>query len=283
MPYYTIDPGTPTAGVPNIIAGQNYIVNRNGDAWRASYGGTVGHITSRTLTADAMSNTVTVEDTYVATGGILNCTTDYLNLYNSNMTNVIYNTTPTIINMDTGRQQATTNYSAWQANGTGAEEIRYTITNSFVYDPAAIYNGIIGEGGWYQPLDKRSEKLLRLKSNLIICRKARNIPATAESPKELVAMETLREMISESEYRKYLKYGFVMVKGKSGDTYQIFKNRSHTNVWRGGKLVEEICVRLAWSNIPKTDNVIAFKTMIESGAEDAFKKAGNVYKMANAA
>jgi len=100
----------------------------------------------------------------------------------------------------------------------------------------------------------------------------------AHSKNEWVALDSLREMISETDIRKYLKYGFVLVRGASGDTYQIFRSGSHTKVWRGGKVVEEICVRIRDLSVPQTDNVIAFKTMIEADEEE-FKKLGNVYKM----
>lgn len=102
------------------------------------------------------------------------------------------------------------------------------------------------------------------------------------SKEENVALETLREMITEAVFRKYLKYGYVVVKGASGDYYQIFRNRSHTRVWRGGKIIEEVCVRIADTSIPATDSVIAFITMIKASEED-FKKSGNVYKLARAA
>jgi hypothetical protein len=118
----------------------------------------------------------------------------------------------------------------------------------------------------------------RLRNNLVIAVKSRATPLGNASGPELVALETLREMISESDFRKYLKYGFVLVEGSSGCTYQIFRDRAHTKVWRGGILLEEICVRIKDSNVPKTDNVIAFMTMVRTD-EDAFKALGNRYKM----
>ena len=126
---------------------------------------------------------------------------------------------------------------------------------------------------------KLHEMKNRIRNNLVIHVKSRaqklsNIPAN-----EQIAMDTLREMISETEFRKYLKYGFVLVPGKSGNVYQVFRNDSHTRVWRGGKVIEEICVRISYGvKAPTTDNVIAFKTMIEAD-EKEFKKIGNVYKM----
>jgi len=89
------------------------------------------------------------------------------------------------------------------------------------------------------------------------------------------------DVIIEKDFRKYIRYGFVLVNGKSGATYQIFRNMAHTKVWKGGKLIEEICVRIK-DKVPPTDNVIAFKVMIESD-ELAFKKIANVYPMQKAA
>lgn len=126
---------------------------------------------------------------------------------------------------------------------------------------------------------KRFDLKQKIRNNLIIHVKTRakdilNIPEN-----EQTAIETLREMITEAEFRKYLKHGFVLVKGKSGDVFQVFRNSWHTKVWRGGSVIEEICVRISSNmNVPPTDNVIAFKTMIETDEED-FKKIGNVYKM----
>jgi hypothetical protein len=131
---------------------------------------------------------------------------------------------------------------------------------------------------------KKEAKKQKLKSNLLIFVKSRasndflkNMPEN-----EKTALETLREEVSEIEFRRYLKYGFVLVRSKSGKTYQVFRNRSHTKVWFNGKVIEEVCVRIKDSNIPLTDNVIAFKTLIEFDEEE-FKKLGNVFKMAIAA
>ena len=98
---------------------------------------------------------------------------------------------------------------------------------------------------------------------------------------EKVAMQTLRDMITEAEFRKYVKYGFISVYGKSGKVYQVFRNKWHTRVFFQGELVEEICVRLK-GDVPPTDNVIAFKTMIEAD-EESFARLGNRYNMREAA
>lgn len=131
---------------------------------------------------------------------------------------------------------------------------------------------------------KNDLKRSKLRLNLTPVVKSRSTPiGTSLKDNERKAIETLREEITEKELRKYLRYGFVLVQGKSGKTYQIFRNAYHTKVWLGGKLVEEVCVRLSSdSMVPPTDNIIAFKRMIETD-EDEFRKCGNVYNMAKKA
>lgn len=122
-----------------------------------------------------------------------------------------------------------------------------------------------------------------LKSKLTIIVKSRANPIKNVPENEQVAIETLREMITEAEFRKYIKDGFILVRGRSGRVYQIFRDRHHTKVWEKGKLVEEVCVRIdSKANVPPTDNVIAFRTAIMC-SEDEFRKLGNVYKMRQAA
>ena len=96
------------------------------------------------------------------------------------------------------------------------------------------------------------------------------------SPEESKALDTLREMITETDFRRYLVYGFLLIKGQSGKVYQVFRTQHHTKVWEKGKKVEEVCAYIKDSKIPPTDKLIAFKTMIETD-EDLFRKAGNVY------
>jgi hypothetical protein len=131
-----------------------------------------------------------------------------------------------------------------------------------------------------EPKDLKEVIRRTVKANLLICLKKCRSEGwhTDEEGTEELALCTLREMISEKDFKKYLKYGFVAIKGKSGDVYQVFRNKHHTKVWRGNRVVEEICIRLCSKvKVPPTDNVIAFMTMI-SADEEAFKKAGNRYK-----
>ena len=102
-------------------------------------------------------------------------------------------------------------------------------------------------------------------------------PLTVSTEEERVAMEALRESLTENEWRRYLTRGFILVRGSSGKRYQIFRDKWHTKVWDKGKVVSEICARISGA-VPPTDNVIAFKAMIEAD-EGQFERIGNVYRM----
>jgi hypothetical protein len=119
----------------------------------------------------------------------------------------------------------------------------------------------------------------KIKNNLVSILVKSRADDYRNAPKnEWRAIDTLREMITEAEFRKYMKYGFILVRGQSGKIYQVFRNKSHTIVREKDEVVEEVCVRIKDRKIPPTDNVIAFKILIESSEED-FKKLGNVYNM----
>jgi len=136
-----------------------------------------------------------------------------------------------------------------------------------------------------EPRNLREVIRTTMKSNLTIRVKERRSDGWRRDGGETeeLSLCTLREMITEEEFKRYLKYGFVTVRGQSGDVYQVFRSNHHTKVWRGNKVVEEVCIRISSEvGVPPTDNVIAFMTMI-SADEEAFKKAGNRYKMVGAA
>lgn len=157
---------------------------------------------------------------------------------------------------------------------TAAYDVEYI--NPTIYDTTSD-----ASNSWIiSSLNKKDSIRLKLKQNLNILIPSRGSLIDNIDNPEKQALETFREMVTEKEFRKYLRYGFVLVPGKSGATYQIFRNNWHTKVWRGGKLIEEICVRIKNDQkCPPTDNVIAFMAAI-SADEDEFKKLGNVYKMA---
>jgi len=94
---------------------------------------------------------------------------------------------------------------------------------------------------------------------------------------EMVALQLLKKMLSVDEWKRYLKYGFVMVhSSKTGLTYQIFRGGGHILVTRRGKKLGELCIHLR-ERTPPTDRVIAYKVMLECSETQVWEEAGIHY------
>ena len=98
---------------------------------------------------------------------------------------------------------------------------------------------------------------------------------TKDSEKK--AREALRAIIGDQRFRRYLKHGFLTVRGESGFTYQIFPGHKMTHVWRNGTPVEKLCVIFCDSSVPPTDSVIMRLLMILD-SEEEFRNKSNVMK-----
>lgn len=102
----------------------------------------------------------------------------------------------------------------------------------------------------------------------------RQNPITINGQAESKALRTLRDLISECAYRRYLANGFIMVKGASGLHYQIFADQRKTIVWKDHQAVSKICIHTDRS-CPPSDHIINLKHIIELD-EQALWLGGNV-------
>lgn len=96
--------------------------------------------------------------------------------------------------------------------------------------------------------------------------------ARTVSPAELTALEMLRGLLPEQEWKRYLKYGFVVVRGKSGLLYQVPRNGSHIRVWKRGQKIAELCIVIHGS-VPPTDQVIGKKVLLEFSEAEVWHRA----------
>ncbi len=181
-------------------------------------------------------------------------------------------------------------------NGKPYQEMRpyiFGLEPTFAEKPAVIYDRSLDpredltflkrrNPDYTVEIEIKNPQHYRIQTNLLIKVRTR-APEVQTFPKnEWIAIETLREMITEQEYRRYIKYGFILVQGASGKIYQIFREDRHIKVWVKGEVVEELCVYIKDTKIPKTDKLIAFKTMIEVN-EQEIRNYSNVYQMRKAA
>jgi hypothetical protein len=221
------------------------------------------YVTMYPFYSTATATNVSITNSYLDNSTVTATATDWVDLTNKYLYQPI--TASTLHNLQNDIIQHT-----------GTTAIDYSVD----YTTGSITLNYVDVAGTSIEGLRKETKRRQLKNNLLIQVKSRADIIPKDIPEnERIALETLREGVSEDNYFKYLKYGFVLVTGKSGSIYQVFRNKSHTKVWRGGKLIEEICVRIRQDQqVPLTDNVIAFKAMIEADEEE-FRKLGNVYKM----
>ena len=105
---------------------------------------------------------------------------------------------------------------------------------------------------------------------------AQKLPAN-----ELKARESLRDLISEKDWRRYLSSGFIMFKGPTRFWYQIFKNNSEKiKVYEKGILTYRICIHTDEHTCPPTDHVINMMTLIQNDEKTLWLN-GNIYDSKN--
>lgn len=94
------------------------------------------------------------------------------------------------------------------------------------------------------------------------------------NPTEIRARQTLRRLIGEVAFQRYLARGFHVVKGESGRNYQIFPGHEMVRVWENGEQLERLCVVLSGA-FPPTDSVLMRMLLIQD-SEERFRGKANV-------
>jgi hypothetical protein len=93
---------------------------------------------------------------------------------------------------------------------------------------------------------------------------------------EIVALHLLKKMVSNDDFKKYLKYGSVSVKGDSGLVYDIKRDDHYVHVYKQGHLVSNLCVYVHDRSVPPTDNVIAKMIIVQCDEHNIWQRA-NIY------
>jgi len=110
------------------------------------------------------------------------------------------------------------------------------------------------------------KKVMRsiIKKNLLIPLVSRHEMLTIQATvAEMKARASLRDMLAESQWGKYVTNGFIMVQGNSKKWYQIFMKQKHVRVYDKGKFIKELCIHTAANEVPPTDHVLNLKIMVE--------------------
>jgi len=108
-------------------------------------------------------------------------------------------------------------------------------------------------------------------------RLAREKEEREEKEAERKANVLLLELIGRVDYKKFCRSGYIDVEGNSGKVYRI-RPRAMTKVFAGkDKLdvaLESLCIAMKDSTLPRGDEMVWKKLMIESN-EEAFVKTAN--------
>lgn len=97
---------------------------------------------------------------------------------------------------------------------------------------------------------------------------------------EMLALQLLRGMVSQEEFRRYLKHGHINVRGATGLVYQIKRyapqvgRYDRIQVWERGQHIASLCVHLKHGlNTPPTDEVVGKLLMVEYDEADLWKRS----------
>ena len=147
----------------------------------------------------------------------------------------------------------------WYNEGTTSK----TTFNYLDYGLEYGTTGAVEWGNCFKPQATPREQLRqamaqRLAPAIHVLRKA----LTPAEEQETRARGTLRRVVGDEKFQRYLRCGFVTVRNpRNGLTYQCFPGHGGVKVWKDGKMVESWCVFLQ-GNFPPTDQLITRYLMV---------------------
>lgn len=150
--------------------------------------------------------------------------------------------------------ETSTLYSLWREydNDTTAAT---TSVSYCRYDDWVTYDGV--SLTWNPPVvapGDRIRQMIRDRMGPAI-RRSRTSLSIAMDVREERARQTLRRIIGEQAFRKFVRDGFITVVPKSGLTYLIYPGHGITKVYDKGIMVDRLCVVLK-GNFPPTDSIL---------------------------
>jgi hypothetical protein len=149
--------------------------------------------------------------------------------------------------------------------------ISVSSSNTFTIDGSDLYPSTGTTFVWESIPNKKAILKEKIRQNLLIRTVSRSLNR-AVSPEEQRARDSLRDLISEQDWRRYVTNGFIMVKGYDC-WYQIF-NEGNIKVYRKGKITHSICIHTDRS-CPPTDHVLNMKLLVEID-EAQIWRGGNI-------
>lgn len=178
------------------------------------------------------------------------------------------------------------NCSETTSTSTNCTYIEYTQMNAalgarFYYTHTSTASTISNCYMAIQPVSigDKIREIIRANMSPVFTRRRYSHIQSAADEREIRARETLRHIIGEQDYNRFLRRGFVSVRAKSGRLYVIYPGHSLTGVYEDGKLIERLCGDLQGGFTP-TDSLLTRYCLILYD-EDQFRSRCNVTPVAN--
>ena len=200
---------------------------------------------------------------------------------------IYYNTTSSSTSIFNG-DLSTGSTGGWVTLGNGGT---LTVSGNIMNGDTATLGYTVSGGSisssyiYVDSEEQKQERMKRqlqqiMKSNLIIKfgSTRQNSLRNKVADQEIKARNTLRDLITEKEWRGYLTNGFVIIKSESGKFYQVFNDQRHIKVYQKGKLTDEICIHTDANECPPTDHILNMMVLIQNDEQIIWTKGvGNVY------
>lgn len=186
---------------------------------------------------------------------------DYENsLYETYLNNVWYDKTDATVSGYKTRENIVLkmDYAADTAiatNTTWGEYLDTGTTSTTIYKSKIYWNTY--DHIWKQPVvapDIRMRQIIQTRMAPAF-HHSRTSMSIAMDVREERARQTLRRIIGDQAYRKFVRNGFITVVPKSGLTYRIYPGCGITDVYDRGIMVDRLCVVLK-GNFPPTDSLL---------------------------
>jgi len=190
-----------------------------------------------------------------------NSTTSYLRDYQYKIIKDIENSINNIY-YDTGTGTGSLAWKEYDAFGTGDKYLIENITNTattYYRDYGDQLADLCRKHGkkitWEAPDPaERMRQMIRSRMAPAFHRSRKVMPMEIDE-REARARQTLRRVIGEQAFKKFMRDGFITVVPKSGLTYRIYPGHGITEVYDRGIMVDRLCVVLQ-GRFPPTDSIL---------------------------
>jgi hypothetical protein len=165
------------------------------------------------------------------------------------------------------------NYCDFWSDEDGTGSIGKYIAKANYTWPSSCYDWSVVRAAPISP-SQRFRQILQSRQAPLIITSRTPVRAAAEE-REIRARQTLRRMLGDDGFQRFLRNGFISVQARSGKVYQIYPGHGMTVVYLNGKPIEKLCVVLD-GNFTPTDHLITRYVMILHD-ENHFRASANVF------